>query len=85
MNHPGSAHFLTKELDDDDRFHIMEIFSEVIVPKLRALNARTGNLSCGFAGEKYINWGIRFRSVGSDFEIVEFEYDENGADIDLDV
>jgi hypothetical protein len=43
-----------------------------------------GTLSCEFAGEQYKHWTLRFRSVGSDFEIVEFEYDEDADNLDLD-
>ena len=42
-------------------------------------------LNCEFAGEQYRNWNIRFKSVGSGFDIVEFEYDEEGCGIDLDL
>ncbi|MFC1869230.1 hypothetical protein ACFL0H_14020 [Thermodesulfobacteriota bacterium] len=73
------------ELDDDDRGYITDLFFEEIVPKLRRLDARIGMLNCDFAGEKYKNWSIRFRSAGSEFDIVEFEYDEEGAGIDLDL
>lgn len=73
------------ELDDDDRAYITNIFDEIIVPKLRKLNARLGNLCCGFAGDTYKNWNLNFRSVGSDFVIVEFEYDEDCNSMDLDL
>ena len=73
------------ELDDDDKSHITDIFFEEIVPKLRKLDARLGNVNCDFAGEGYRDWTIRFRSVGSDFEIVDFEYDEDGEGMDLDL
>ncbi|MBN2061961.1 MAG: hypothetical protein JW882_16250 [Deltaproteobacteria bacterium] len=73
------------ELDDDDKAQISEIFFKRITPKLIRLGARSGNLCCEFAGEKYKNWMIRFRPNGSAFDIVEFEYDEDGADIDLDL
>ena len=73
------------ELDDDDRAYITELFFQDIAAKLKRLDARSGNLNCEFAGKKYKDWSIRFRSVGSDFEIVEFEHDENGAGIDLDL
>jgi len=76
---------LVEELDDDDKIYITEVFFEHIVPKLIKCDARLGNLSCEFAGEKYKNWMIRFQSKGSDFDIVEFEYDEDGESIDLDL
>lgn len=72
------------ELDDGDRVTITDLFFEEIVPKLRKLDARTGTLNCEFAGEEYKNWSIHFRSAGSGFDIVEFEYDEEGAGMDLD-
>ena len=31
------------------------------------------------------NWILQFRSFGSDFEIVEFEYDKEGDVLDLDL
>jgi hypothetical protein len=76
---------LADELDDVDKAYITEIFFEDIVPKLIMRDARIGNLSCEFAGEKYRNWSIRFRAKGQDFDIVEFEYDEEGNALDLDL
>ena len=76
---------LVDELDDDDKTYIRDVFFEQMVPKLVKCNARLGNLSCEFAGEKYKNWMIQFQSKGSDFEIVEFEYDEDAGSIDLDL
>jgi hypothetical protein len=73
------------ELTNDDMDRIQEIFSEEITPKLRKLHARLGTLNCGFAGEQYKYWTIRFGSVGDDFHIVEFEYDEESAGLDLDL
>ncbi len=73
------------ELSDDDQAHIRTVFHEEVVPKLVKLGARLGTLSCEFAGEQFRNWTVRFRSVGNDLEIVEFEYDEDGAELDLDV
>ena len=79
-------HFkLVDELDDDDKAYISDVFFEHIVPKLIKCDARLGNLSCEFAGEKYKNWMIQFQSKGSGFDIVEFEYDEDGESIDLDL
>lgn len=72
-------------LSDEDRSHIRERFLEEVVPKLKRLHARIGNISCGFAGSQYENWVIQFRSRGSDFEIVDFEYDEHSTGIDLDL
>ena len=76
---------LQQELTDEDQEHIREVFSEEVVPKLMTLNARLGNINCGFAGERYQNWMIQFRSARDDFEIVAFEYDEDGGGIDLDL
>ena len=79
-------HFkLVDELDDDDKAYIRDVFFEHIVPKLIKCDARLGNLSCEFAGEKYKNWMIQFQSKRSGFDIVEFEYDEDGESIDLDL
>ena len=73
------------ELDDEAQEHIRATFQDEIVPKLQRLDARLGMLTCSFAGEKYGNWVLQFKSVGSDFEIVDFEYDEDAEDIDLDL
>jgi len=73
------------DLDDDAKIIISEFFHETIVPKLNKLGARLGIINCGFAGQKYNNWNIRFKSAGSDFYIDDFEYDEDGASIDLDL
>jgi len=73
------------ELTDDEKTEIREIFFEAIVPKLRKLDARMGMISCEFAGPRYANWMIQFRSRGEAFDIVDFEYDEEAAGIDLDV
>ncbi len=73
------------ELDDDDKAHIMDLFFEDTTKKLRKLHARTGIINCSFAGERYRNWNILFRSAGSDFEIVDFEYDEDTVEMDLDL
>ncbi|UCE64494.1 MAG: hypothetical protein JSU59_04955 [Nitrospirota bacterium] len=73
-----------RELDDDDRTHIIEVFDDNVVPKLRKLQARNGTLSCEFAGAEYRNWLIQFVSAGPDFEIVEFEYDEEARGFSLD-
>lgn len=76
---------LPDELSDEDQDIIRRVFHEEVVPKLLKLDARLGTISCEFAGEEYKNWSIQFKSVGDDFEIVEFEYDEEGATLDLDV
>jgi hypothetical protein len=76
---------ILKELEDDDKFLISNIFFEKIVPKLRRLDAKLGTINCEFAGKRYSNWNIRFKSAGSGFEIVDFEYDEEGVGLDLDL
>lgn len=76
---------LPRELRDEDLHHTRAAFHERLVPKLIKLDARIGTLSCEFAGKQYKNWTIQFRSVGSDFEIVDFEYDEGAGNIDLDL
>ena len=72
-------------LTDEEKSEIQEIFFEKIVLKLKKLDARLGTISCEFAGPQYANWMIQFRSRGEEFEIVDFEYDEMGAGMDLDL
>lgn len=74
---------LKGELSDDDRLHITEVFEEEVVPKLRMMDARAGNLNCSFAGEEYCNWVVQFRPTRFGFEIVDFEYDENSRSFEL--
>ncbi len=74
-----------RELDEDDRARIQAVFEETVVPKLRRHHARIGSLGCGFAGAVYENWMLHFRSAGNDFEILEYEYDEGGGGLDLDL
>jgi hypothetical protein len=76
---------LPNDLTDEDQEHIRAVFHQELVPKLMRHGARNGTLNCEFAGEAYKNWNIQFRSAGSDFEIVEFEYDEEGDSFDLDL
>jgi hypothetical protein len=73
------------ELTREDETHIMSVFRDEVMPKLQRLDARLGSLSCAFAGVQYKNWLIEFRSVGRDFEIVDFQYDEEGEGLDLDL
>jgi hypothetical protein len=73
------------QLDEDDRTHIIQVFFEEMEPKLKKLEARLGTLNCDFAGAQYRNWSMVFKSVGSGFEVVDFEYDEDGAGMDLDL
>ena len=77
----NSAH----ELDEEDKDHIRAVFDDEVVPKLVKHSARLGTLSCGFAGQEYEHWTIEFRSVGDDYEIVSFEYDEEADSLDLDL
>ena len=72
-------------LTDEEKSEIQQIFSEEIVPKLKKLGARLGMVSCEFAGPQYAKWMVQFRSRGDGFEIVDFEYNEMGAGIDLDL
>ena len=72
-------------LSSEDKEHILIVFHEEIVPKLANLDARLGNLNCEFAGDRYRNWSIQFKSAGSGYEIVDFEYDEQGTAMDLDL
>jgi hypothetical protein len=76
---------LERELGDDDKSAIREAFMKHVVPKLARLNARNGVISCEFAAPEYKNWQVHFRSVGAEFDIVEFEYDEEGEGLDLDL
>jgi len=71
------------ELDTEERAHITRVFAERVGPRLRLYSARMGSLGCGFAGEAYDHWVLHFRSVGDDFEITEFEYDEDARTVDL--
>jgi hypothetical protein len=71
------------ELDEYDKAHINDVFVENMTEKLRKRSARIGCLNCRFAGEAYRHWIIYFRSRGSGFEIVDFEYDENSHSLGL--
>ena len=73
------------ELNEAEKIHITEIFLEKIAPKLHKLDARIGVLNCDFAGERYKKWNARFRSVREDFQIVEFEYDEEGSGFSFNI
>ena len=73
------------DIDEDEKLFLTEIFHEKIVPKLNKLGARLGTINCGFAGEKYSKWNIRFKSMGPDFVISDFEFDEDGTSLDLDL
>lgn len=73
------------DLDEDEKIFLTELFQEKIIPKLIRLGARLGTINCSFAGEKYQKWNIIFKSIGSDFIISDFEFDEDGASIDIDL
>jgi len=73
------------ELKDEEKDHIRAVFLDDIAPKLKKLHARTGTISCDFAGDPYRKWLIQFKSRGSHFEILSFEYDEDAGSIDLDL
>jgi hypothetical protein len=77
--------YMKAALTDEEKSEIQELFYEEIVPKLKKLDARLGTISCEFAGPPYANWMIQFKSRGEEFEIVDFEYDEMGAGMDLDL
>jgi hypothetical protein len=72
-------------LTDEDKDHITAVFAEEIEPKLQNLHGRRGVLNCDFAGERYRNWNIQFESAGSGFTITDFEFDEDGCSLDLDL
>jgi hypothetical protein len=76
---------LKRALTDEDKDHIRRMFHQEITLRLVKLHARRGNICCDFAGPEYRNWVIQFTSRGGDFEIVDFEYDEDGVGIDLDL
>ena len=84
---PGNDHpeHGQPRLSDEDKGHITDLFYEQIVPKLNRLHARNGIVGCDFAGTRFTPWQIHFRSRGDDFEIVDFEYDEKGCSLDLDL
>ncbi|MFC1884131.1 hypothetical protein ACFL2O_05115 [Thermodesulfobacteriota bacterium] len=71
-------------ISENDKSIITEVFMEKMVPKLQFLSARIGTLNCEFAGKQYGNWIIHFRSTGNDFRIVDFEYDDETAGLDMD-
>lgn len=73
------------ELDDEEKGHLRDLFFQEVVPKLIRLHARNGIVSCEFGGPGYRKWQIRFTSRGSGFDIVDFEYEEEGAALDLDL
>ncbi len=72
-----------KTLDDDDRYHITEIFEGEIADRLLGMDAKSGNISCEFAGHQYRNWVLEFTSSRWGLKIVDFEYDENTRSFNL--
>lgn len=72
-----------RTLREEDRLHIAGIFHEDIAPRLMKMGARTGSITCDFAGEQYKNWLITFRPTRAGFEIVDFEYDDDARSIQL--
>ena len=72
-----------ESLDEDQRLHISQVFEQEVVPRLKLRHARTGALCCGFAGSRYGNWLLYFRSRGPDFEITGFEYDKDASALKL--
>lgn len=85
MNEQEDKSLVRYELDEEDKASIIELFDEKIVPRLRNLQARIGAISCDFAGEEYKNWIVHFKSRGGDFDIIDFEYDEDACSFDLDL
>ena len=81
----GQSRVINLELKDEEKDHIRAVFFDDIAPKLTKLHARIGTISCEFAGSQYRKWMIQFKSRGSDFEILSFEYDEDAGSIDLDL
>jgi hypothetical protein len=73
------------ELEEEEINLITDLFFRDIVPKLRRLDARIGTVNCEFAGKQYGKWNIHFRSSGPGFDIVDFEYDDESAGLDLDL
>jgi hypothetical protein len=73
------------QLGEEDEAYIRDLFYREIVPKLVRLHARNGVVGCDFAGSRFSKWQIHFRSWGESFDIVDFEYDEEGCGIDFDL
>ena len=82
-NQDFTSPLVKRELDDDDRAHIAEVFDEDVVPRLMMMHARNGTINCDFAGEQYKNWVIEFRSNRSGLDIVSFEYDPDSRSFAL--
>ena len=74
---------LKRELDEDDKFHITDVFHAKIAARLLRMDARIGNICCEFAGPQYRNWILEFKSSRWGLEIVDFDYDEDARSFDL--
>ena len=83
MTDDHASPILKRELEDDDKVHIIELFEEDIAARLMQMDARSGNISCEFAGSQYRNWVLQFRSSRWGLEIVDFEYDEDTRSFNL--
>ena len=83
MTDDHASPILKQELEDDDKVHIIELFEEDIAARLMQMDARSGNISCEFAGPPYRNWVIEFKSSRWGLEIVGFEYDEDTRSFNL--
>ena len=83
MTGDHASPILKRELEDDDKAHIIELFEEDIAVRLMQMDARSGNISCEFAGSQYRNWVLQFRSSRWGLEIVGFEYDEDTRSFNL--
>jgi hypothetical protein len=83
MTDDHASPILKRELEDDDKAHITELFEEDIAVRLLQMDARNGNISCEFAGSRYRNWVLEFRSSRWGLEIVDFEYDEEARSFNL--
>jgi len=84
MQKEAIANIPKRDIDDEDKALIRDIFFNEITPKLIRMQARIGVLNCDFAGEQYRNWNLLFKSAGPGFEIIDFEYDENSRSFSLD-
>ena len=84
MEKQGKNHPI-EELPDEEITYIRDLFFSEIEPRLMKIDARMGNISCAFAGEKYCNWIIEFRSLSNGFEIVDISYDPDADTIDIDL
>jgi hypothetical protein len=82
-NKKGNEGQMVPELSLKDETLLMEVFYEKVVPKLQKLQARNGIINCRFIGEHFRHWNIVFKTMGSEFKIVDFEFDENADGMSL--